>query len=184
MYCPKCSQQQVSDEIRFCSRCGFQLDAVKTMLAENQNTLTMPEAVQQSELVTTRKRDILLGATVMLVGAISIALLMISAWAGTPWQAVIIPLLMVWAAIAFVLLLSGHAVREIKKLFSRDASVLTPRDASSFVTQVSAATRHQALPHIQSAPVSGQGTWRLNTAELVQPPSITDQTTNLLDKKR
>src|SRR4051812_28427762 len=33
MYCPNCGQQQVSDEMRFCSRCGFQLGAVSALLA-------------------------------------------------------------------------------------------------------------------------------------------------------
>jgi len=44
MYCPKCSQQQVSDDIRFCPRCGFQLDAVKGLFAENQHGLATAEA--------------------------------------------------------------------------------------------------------------------------------------------
>src|SRR4028119_1734357 len=33
MFCPKCSQQQVSDEVRFCSRCGFQLGVVAELLS-------------------------------------------------------------------------------------------------------------------------------------------------------
>ena len=33
MYCPQCGQQQVSDVTRFCSRCGFLLDGVATVLA-------------------------------------------------------------------------------------------------------------------------------------------------------
>ena len=32
MYCPRCSQQQFPDEVRFCSRCGFQLVAVSQLL--------------------------------------------------------------------------------------------------------------------------------------------------------
>jgi uncharacterized membrane protein YvbJ len=84
MYCPKCSQEQISDEVRFCPRCGFQLDALKLMLTENQNGLAMSEAKRETQLVSTRKRDVLMGATVMLVAAISIVLLMISSVAGTP----------------------------------------------------------------------------------------------------
>ena len=58
MYCPKCSQEQISDEVRFCPRCGFQLDALKLMLAENQNGLAMSEAERETQLVSTRKRDV------------------------------------------------------------------------------------------------------------------------------
>jgi hypothetical protein len=183
MYCPKCSQQQVSEAIRFCSRCGFQLDAVKSLLAENQNVLALPEDEPQPQLTSARKRDILLGATIMLAGAIAIALLMVSTVSGTPLQAVIISLLLLWAAIVSVLLLSGHAVREVTKLFSKEASPVPPQAPDSFITRVSAAAHRQALPHAQGTPVSGVGSWRVNTAELAQPPSITEHTTNLLDKK-
>jgi hypothetical protein len=31
MYCPKCSQQQVSDELRFCPRSGFPRTAVRKL---------------------------------------------------------------------------------------------------------------------------------------------------------
>jgi type IV secretory pathway VirB3-like protein len=182
MYCPKCSQQQVSDEIRFCPRCGFQLETVKMLLAENQNNLAVTKAKPQSHISATRKRDFLLGATIMLVGAIFIALLMVSTIAGTPLQAVIIPLVLVWAAIVAIILLSGHTIREVTKLFSKDSSSQPPESAS-LITHVTAAARHQALPPVQSAPVSEFGSWRIKTAELVQPLSVTEHTTNLLDEK-
>jgi hypothetical protein len=183
MYCPKCSQQQVSNEIRFCPGCGFQLDAVKTLLADDQNILTTDEAEAQPRLTTARKRDILLGATLMLVGSISIALLMISTVSGTPLQAVIIPLLLLWAAFVSVLLLSTHAAREVSKLFSKDASTSLAKASTDLTTQVSASVRHQALSSVQSAPVSGLGAWRSNTAELAHRSSITEHTTGSLNKK-
>src|SRR6185295_1239105 len=33
MYCPKCGQQQISDEMRFCSRCGLALSGLAEWLA-------------------------------------------------------------------------------------------------------------------------------------------------------
>src|SRR5687768_17180142 len=33
MFCPQCGQQQLSDAVRFCSRCGFQLGGVSGLLA-------------------------------------------------------------------------------------------------------------------------------------------------------
>jgi hypothetical protein len=183
MYCPKCSQQQVSEETRFCSRCGFQLDRVKTLLAEGQNILAASEGCSRPGLTPARKRDILLGATIMLVGSISIALLMISTVAGTPLQAVVIPLLLMWAAFVSALLLSGPAAREAARLFSKDASTPLQEAPPSLITQVSASARPRALPPVQTTPASGLGTWRSNTAEMAQPPSITEHTTNLLDNK-
>jgi predicted amidophosphoribosyltransferase len=38
MYCPQCSQEQVSEEMRFCSRCGFPL-AIVSQLVRNGGAL-------------------------------------------------------------------------------------------------------------------------------------------------
>lgn len=35
MFCPKCSQEQSSADLRFCSRCGFRLEAVTELLARS-----------------------------------------------------------------------------------------------------------------------------------------------------
>ena len=37
MFCPQCGQQQASDATRFCSRCGFQLEAVAGALNSLQS---------------------------------------------------------------------------------------------------------------------------------------------------
>jgi hypothetical protein len=183
MYCPKCSQEQISDEVRFCLRCGFRLDALKLMLTENQNGLPMSEAERETQLVSTRKRDVLIGASVMLAAAILIVLLMVSSVAITPWQAVIIPLLLVWIGIVSVILLSGHAAREVTNLFSKGDSASPSQIVSKLITRLNLAAPYQALPPVRSEPISGFSSWRVNTAELAQPSSITEHTTNLLNKK-
>lgn len=33
MYCPRCSQQQASEEMRYCARCGFPVEGVAALLA-------------------------------------------------------------------------------------------------------------------------------------------------------
>lgn len=35
MYCPKCSQTQASEEMRYCSRCGFPLHGVAELVASD-----------------------------------------------------------------------------------------------------------------------------------------------------
>jgi len=48
MFCPKCGQQQVSEEIRFCSRCGFRLDMVKACLTADVASVTPAPLSQKS----------------------------------------------------------------------------------------------------------------------------------------
>src|SRR6476659_8596743 len=40
MYCPNCGQQQVSDEMRFCSRCGLALSGLMEWLAAGGSPAT------------------------------------------------------------------------------------------------------------------------------------------------
>ena len=35
IHCPKCGQQQTSNEIRYCSRCGFLLTGVSEIVAND-----------------------------------------------------------------------------------------------------------------------------------------------------
>ena len=57
MYCPRCGRQPISEELRFCSYCGFKLGLVKASLADSEEV--------QSDLVAARtlarQRDINLG---------------------------------------------------------------------------------------------------------------------------
>jgi predicted amidophosphoribosyltransferase len=32
MYCPQCSQEQIAEEMRFCSRCGLPLEIVSQLV--------------------------------------------------------------------------------------------------------------------------------------------------------
>lgn len=57
MYCPKCSQQQVSDEVRFCSRCGFLLSAVAEIV-KNDGKLPDVSNLLKKKLSTPRKRGV------------------------------------------------------------------------------------------------------------------------------
>ena len=60
MYCPRCGEKQLPSEIRFCSRCGFQLVAVSRLLqtggiADIQPKETLP-LIQRPELRKGAKR--------------------------------------------------------------------------------------------------------------------------------
>ena len=84
-------------------------------------------------------------------------------------------LITIFAAIAFYLIFFPDLKRIFHQLFSRSIKQ---------VNQVTSATRESGLPPAQSVPVPGLSSRRVNTAEMVQPPSVTEQTTILLDKSK
>jgi hypothetical protein len=77
------------------------------------------------------------------------------------------------AAITFYLLFSGDLKHIFNKLFFQDIEQKK---------QIGPASQDSALPPAHSIHVPSLGSHRVNTAEMVQPPSVTEQTTILLDK--
>ncbi|MCA1591434.1 MAG: hypothetical protein LC754_02015 [Acidobacteria bacterium] len=75
MFCPQCSQQQLSNDVRFCSRCGFALGAVARVL-ESGGVLPVASAEVGGRELTPRQRGTRKGAIVM-VGAFALALLVV-----------------------------------------------------------------------------------------------------------
>ena len=180
MYCPKCSQIQTEDGLRFCSRCGFQLGVVKELIAELG---TAPVATAESQapprFFSRRKQDLLFGATVMAVAATLVVQL---SWFA-PKAKIIFPLWMFWFAFLLFVLSFDALVRVARRLFSDDDHVSdgpAPR-TQGFINKVSPATSE--LPPMRNRPAPALGFDRVNTGEILQPLSVTDHTTNLLNKQ-
>ncbi len=53
MYCPNCSQQQISPETKFCSRCGFPLILVAEIVADD-DFLPQPAEPGKKKKITRR----------------------------------------------------------------------------------------------------------------------------------
>jgi hypothetical protein len=78
------------------------------------------------------------------------------------------------AAIAFYLLFFDDLKRIPHKRFSRN---------NESAKQITSASFEPSLPPARSIPVPTPASRRINTAEMVQPPSVTEQTTNLLGRQ-
>lgn len=187
MYCPKCSQQQASDEVRFCSRCGFQLGVVKELLTQTEATVpTMVEPLPPAPIRGLRKRDVTVGAALMYV--ISVALIIISSPIPPLRNDQIFVLTILFAALALFVNFITPLLRAVNKLFGEEnktsgrAGIPRPQAVPDLSTQVSA--HRGELPPARSVPAGLFNSPRVNTAEMLQPPSITEHTTNLLDNKR
>lgn len=64
MFCPRCGNQPASDRMRFCASCGFRLDGVIELLA-NEGVPTNPLAPPQNPQPSPRKRGIRFGAKLL-----------------------------------------------------------------------------------------------------------------------
>ncbi|MBP6003121.1 MAG: zinc ribbon domain-containing protein [Pyrinomonadaceae bacterium] len=181
MYCPQCGQERISVETSFCSRCGFLLTGAAELL---QSGGVMPAALQVavSKRPTARNRGLKQGLfifllTFLVVPIVSILTVAINA---KPFG----------VAIAAILLFCGGLLRMAYALMfeSNEPGSLTFEDKvmeSSSAHRVNGMHGQSALPPPTSIPAQAYispaaGSWR-DTNDL-QPQSITESTTKLLEK--
>ncbi|MBC7929692.1 MAG: zinc ribbon domain-containing protein [Rubrivivax sp.] len=177
MFCPQCGQQQASSEVRFCSRCGFQLGAVTGLLS----TGGIPSAnVEQGIAVgdTPRRKGARLGGKLILFGIFLIpALAIMSAIVGSPEEL---------ALVGLILFLAG-LLRLIYAFIFEDGPFRRQKQPTAYAMPV--APNLFTPPPVSALPPSGmQATAyvppRANTGEIVYRPSVTEGTTRLLDNER
>ncbi len=176
MYCPQCSQEQVAGEVRFCSRCGFPLGGVAELLAGGG---LLPDAQTSSgRRRSPRHEGVRQGTLLILIGMVLVPLVAVFSTLVLDMPELFVPPV---AIICFV----GGLMRILYALIFQEGAPRTKQlDASSYVpppmpARLSAPARGSALPPPQSTPATG---WRgrMDTSELVRPPSVTENTTRLL----
>jgi hypothetical protein len=178
MYCPQCGQLQVSDVTRFCSRCGFLLEGVTTVLASG-GTLPTRYVHPSNRKLSPRSKGVRQGALMMLSTLLIVPLLAIVFVGILGGFEMIVP----FAAIS---LFVGGLLRILYALLMEDAAPQLELEPPSGYAPPSAReferSSQSVLPPATANPPAG---WRprQNTAEIYQaPPSITEGTTRLLKK--
>ena len=169
MHCPKCGQQQASQDVRFCSRCGFRLAFVSELLI-NEGVPVKIEPVEQRLTRTERRRRYRQGAKLLFFSVVALPIAIGLSIAFDSPGPIFIPL---------TLFLAGIFVTLYSRLFIEET--LPAREQSRLKDLKEKASR-RALPTSQSIPVTEQVAPSANTAEIRQPPSVTENTTKLLDK--
>jgi zinc-ribbon domain len=180
MFCPECGQQQVSDEVRFCSRCGFQLAGVSGLLA-TRGALTPGEAAPAPE--TPRRKGVRQGAKFFLIGIFLIPCLFLFAEIFRPGIPEEVPIAGVITALGGILRLI-YAMLFEDGPYRRRAGAQTayvPPAAPVLSAQPRAAAR---LPAAQGMPARDYAAPRPDTAEISYRPSVTEHETQLLDDER
>lgn len=177
MYCPRCSQEQASDDLRFCSRCGFPLAAVAEVLARGGN---LPQ-IAASKTVFTRRN----GKIFALFWAMFFLLMLAPIFdiSKIPELASMAAVVGVFGGL-LILLASIFFLPKAPKNFN--APQFGGEENWRAQNLRAAPSNINALPPEQSIPVStyyaqdARGSWR-DTKDFIQP-SVTENTTRLLEK--
>lgn len=163
MYCPKCSQKQISEDFRFCSRCGFQMEGVMQLLA-NDGVFPTEE---HSDASFFRHAVSTLGGKIIFASFVVFVFAFIFAVADGVPEVLILP---------FLLFLIGLVQMAYVLIFSKKTSAINKTERAK---QVNSADTQKNLPPIQSVPISSYKSLRRDDGELIPPPSITEPTTKL-----
>jgi hypothetical protein len=168
MYCPKCGQQQISDEMRFCSRCGLALSGLAEWLGAG--VPAKPGDATQVSLASRRRKGIRRAAKLMFASGVLFPVFLVISLAVDEAGPMFIPFLVFFVSLVMML---------YARLFSDDTSPVRHQDAQT--SALGSTPTRNALP--PAAPMPGIGRQQVRTNELAQPPSVTEQTTRLLDNE-
>ena len=87
------------------------------------------------------------------------------------------------AVFVVLLFVSKYLTRALRYLVADDVSITSPQNVPAVPVSVGDAVANAALTAGREMPVSLFGPQRVQTAEILTPASVTENTTNLLDDK-
>jgi hypothetical protein len=174
MHCPVCGQQQISEETRFCSRCGFLLTGVAEVVKAG-GLVSVKSAGFTGSSDSRKRRGIKQGVFWAMLALLVVPLM---------------ALLTIFLHIPPVLPVLGMLIFAVGGLLRIAYAVLfeTGNSPGRFPEQLMRDLESRvALPPTQSTPASAYtapgGSWR-DTNELERvPASVTDSTTKLLQNE-
>ena len=172
MYCPNCGQQQISEEMRFCSRCGLALSGLAEWLAGGRLPLQRSEEQQNPAALSPRRKGIRRAAKLMFFsGALFFVCLFISLAVDEG----------AFMAFPFLLFFVSLGMMLYARLFS-DKTVPVNYQPPQTPAFGSTSTRGSLPPGV-TMPMPNVGRQQVRTNELAEPPSVTENTTRLLDNE-
>jgi hypothetical protein len=161
--------------MRFCSGCGFPLVVVSQLVAGGGKVAAFDE--EGKPQLTRRQKSIRLATLLMLISGFLACNVL--------WMTAMKPDALVLIFPVLIVFIVG-LVRLVLAL-SRQENTLPARDTSSFQTasqlQFSSATVRGALSAHESVPIHNRAA-TVNTSEMLQPPSVTENTTRTLTQSK
>lgn len=179
MHCPRCGQQQISDQTKFCSRCGFQLGLVGELLANGGFLPQLAELYKGKTTWFSRKNGVIFSILWFIF-----FVMMVPAFFGIAGEDDAAGVSAVFGVFTTMMLLiiSFAFLKRAPKSYE-----LAPHQMPA-AQSLYGNSAMGALPPQQSQPASTymppEGSWRApDTGDLVKRPgSVTEGTTKLLKK--
>ena len=169
MYCPKCGQQQVSGEMRFCSRCGLALTGLAEWLAGGRLPVQRADETQLPE-PSPRRKHIRRASKLMFLSGVAFPVFILFCAAIGAGEPMILPVGTFFVSLVWML---------YARLFI-DNTAPSISYAAQQATFGSVPARSGLPPAVNNPNIGRQ---QVRTNELTQPPSVTEQTTRLLDNE-
>ena len=177
MHCPKCGQQQISEQTRFCSRCGFQLGFVAELLANGGFLPQFAELQKGKTTFFSRRNGVIFTALWFIFWV-----MMLPAFFGLANEdegAAVSAIFGIFTTM-MLLIISLAVLKRAPKVFELPHQMQAPNVLYGNPPMT-------ALPPQQSQPASTylppESAWRVpDTGDLVRPGSVTESTTRLLKK--
>ncbi len=179
MHCPKCGQQQISEQTRFCSRCGFQLGYVAELLANGGFLPQFAELNKGKTSFFSRRNGLIFTALWFIFWV-----MMLPSFFGIANEDEAAGVSAIFGVFTTMMLLiiSLAVLKRAPKSLELPAAHQVPPPPSLYGN-----AGMGALPPQQSQPASTymppEGAWRVpDTGDLARPGSVTESTTRLLKK--
>ncbi|MEN3327685.1 MAG: hypothetical protein V7638_2492 [Acidobacteriota bacterium] len=176
MYCPGCGQQQISDEMRFCSRCGLALSGLAEWMAGGMLPAERADETKVDPL-SPRRKGIRRAAKLMFFSAVLVPVFLAISLIFDEGAPMLFPVVIFFVALVMML---------YARLFSDTAAAVSDAHLNDEAAQTSAlgsGSPRASLSPATTLPTPSLGRQQVRTNELAQPSSVTENTTRLLDNE-
>lgn len=182
MFCPRCGQEQISEETRYCSRCGFPLGLVAQVLAYGGTLPQLAEIYNKQKGWFTRSNGWKFGLTWFLV--LTFLFTPILAILGGE-EIVAFAAVLGFIGGLLIILFSFMFLKNESQTWN--AERLTPPQTAREYDALHGKEYKNALPPQETLPTSAyvppMNSWKApDTGDLARPGSVTEGTTKLLER--